>query len=172
MLYIPNYCNHSVFSYDPRTSSIRVMAGGNSNGTNSNQLILPTAVFFDSFSKSMIIANFGAHNIVRWGLGANSWSILAGDPAGVGGSTSSRLNSPTTAIMDPMGNLYVVEVANHRVQLFPSGQLNGTTIAGVTSRAGNNASLLNFPRSLALDSQLNLYVGDCGNHRVQKFLRY
>jgi len=37
---------------------------------------------------------------------------------------------------------------------------------------GNNASLFNYPISIAFDNQLNLYVSDYENHRIQKFLRY
>ena len=74
--------------------------------------------------------------------------------------------------IDPMGNLYVADRNNHRIQFFLNGQLNGTTIAGITSTSGNNSTTLSQPRSVKLDSQLNLYVADASNHRIQKFLRY
>jgi hypothetical protein len=74
--------------------------------------------------------------------------------------------------MDPMGNIYIADTVNHRIQFFLSGQSNGTTIAGVTSVSGNNSTLIYYPYGVALDSQLNLYVVDTGNHRIQKFLRY
>ena len=68
-----------------------------------------------------------------------------------------------------MGNVYVADTGNHRVQFYFAGQSNGTTIAG-TGISGTNATSLNSPWSLALDSQLNLYVADTNNHRIQKFL--
>ena len=71
-----------------------------------------------------------------------------------------------------MGNLYVADRNNHRIQLFMNGQLEGITIAGITSTIGSNSTLLTVPWSVALDNQLNLYVADSANHRVQKFLRY
>jgi len=37
---------------------------------------------------------------------------------------------------------------------------------------GVNATLLNYPASVKLDNQLNLYVSDRYNHRTQKFMRY
>jgi len=46
------------------------------------------------------------------------------------------------------------------------------TIAGFTGVNGSNVSLLSFPCGIALDSQLNLYVSDYSNHRIQKFLHY
>jgi hypothetical protein len=66
-----------------------------------------------------------------------------------------------------MGNLYVADRDNHRIQFFLVGQSNGTTIAGITGISGTNSTLLNVPRSLALDNQLNLYVVDTSNHRIQ-----
>ena len=80
--------------------------------------------------------------------------------------------SPTGLTMDPMGNVYVADTANHRIQLFLVGQTEGMTIAGITATAGSNATLFSAPYSVRLDSQLNLYVADQLNHRVQKFLRY
>jgi len=88
------------------------------------------------------------------------------------GTTPARFNVPTEAIFDPMGNLYVADRNNNRIQFFYTGQLNGTTLAGITGVNGTNATTLAAPWSLRLDSQLNLYVADTCNHRIQKFLRY
>lgn len=52
------------------------------------------------------------------------------------------------------------------------GQTVATTIAGVTSTSGSNSTLLNTPHAVRLDNQLNLYVTDTYNHRIQKFTRY
>lgn len=71
-----------------------------------------------------------------------------------------------------MGNMYIIDRHSHRVQVFPVGQSTGVTIAGITGKSGINATLLDSPTSLVLDNQLNLYVVDCLNHRIQKFLRY
>jgi len=71
-----------------------------------------------------------------------------------------------------MGNIYVVDRDNRRLQFFSIGQSNGMTIAGITGILGANASLLNNPTSVVLDTQLNLYVSDGENHRIQKFMRF
>jgi len=68
-----------------------------------------------------------------------------------------------------MGNTYVVNRDIGRIQFFSTGQSDGTTIAGIT---GANTSLLTNPVSVVLDTQLNLYVSDTVNHRIQKFIRY
>ena len=97
---------------------------------------------------------------------------MAGDINGIANSTSSTLRQATDMVLDPMGNMYVADRNNYRIQLFMSGEYVGQTIAGVAGVFGINASLLGGPWSLKLDNQLNLYVADTGNHRVQKFLRY
>ena len=111
------------------------------------------------------VLHMESHNIVRWKLGENHWTIVAG-------STSNLLRQPFGFSVDPMGNVYVCDSGNYRVQLFIAGRQNGTTIAGFTNRPGQNSTLLGFAYSLTLDNQLNLYVADTTNHRVQKFLRY
>ncbi len=52
------------------------------------------------------------------------------------------------------------------------GQLNGTTIAGISGELGDNSTIRYYPVSMILDNQLNLYVTDSYNQRIQQFLRY
>ena len=82
------------------------------------------------------------------------------------------LSNPLSVALDYMGNVYIADTANHRIQLFLAGQSNGTTIAGVTGSAGNGPNQLNGPYWAILDDQLNLYVADNSNNRVQRFQRF
>ena len=129
-------------------------------------------VYYDSVTNSVLVANAGANNIVRWPIGASSWTLVAGNMNGMAGNSSTELNVPMDVTLDPMGNVYVADRGNHRIQLFLADQLVGTTIAGITGLHGPNSTMLDTPFSVALDSQLNLYVADMNNQRIQKFLRY
>jgi len=149
-----------------------LVAGGIGQGKGITQLFFPTGLYFDSSSNSLVIANWGGSNIIRWTLGADHWILIAGTINGDTGSTSSLLNGPYNMVFDPMGNLYVADTGNHRIQLFIAGQKNATTIAGSTGNEGSTQGLLNNPYSLALDNQLNLYVADTFNNRIQRFSRY
>ncbi|CAF1096715.1 unnamed protein product [Rotaria sordida] len=169
--YIADYSNHRIMSYLPGSTNGTVIAGGNGSGTSSTQLMNPIGLCFDSSSNSLLIANYGAHNIVRWVLGATSWTLVAGI-TGSAGSTSTQLNSPMDVTLDSMGNIYVADSSNHRIQFFLAGQSNGTTIAGITAVGGSTSTQLNSPSSVIVDTQFNLYVSDFANHRVQKFLFY
>ncbi|CAF4713090.1 unnamed protein product, partial [Rotaria socialis] len=171
ILYVAEYNNHRVMKYLSGATSGSVVAGGNGAGNGNTQLNYPVGLYLDSSTNSLYIANFGANNIVRWVLGASTWTLVAGI-GGLAGSNSTLLRSPGDVKLDSLGNLYVADTINHRIQFFRVGESNGTTIAGVTLSSGSNSNQLNLPFGLAVDSQFNVYVADYGNHRIQKFLHY
>jgi DNA-binding beta-propeller fold protein YncE len=146
--------------------------GGNGQGTANNQLNSPMGLYFDVLSNSLYIANNNAHNILRWMMNATTWTLIAGNANGQFGPTSIMLYSPTDITFDYMDNLYVTDNGNNRIQFFLSGEFNATTIAGITGVYSSTAYTLAGPQSVTLDSNLNLYVADSGNNRVQKFQRY
>ena len=101
-----------------------------------------------------------------------TWTLVAGSPNGAAGSTSTMLYNPIGVTLDSLGNIYVADSVNSRIQQFAPGKLNGTTIAGFTLMAGSVPNLFYYPYSVAFDSHFNLYVADAANQRIQKFLRY
>ncbi|CAF1581997.1 unnamed protein product [Rotaria magnacalcarata] len=193
--------NNRVQLWSTGSTSGVTIAGTGVAGNSFNQLKLPTGVAYDSNSNTLYIADynndrvmrylsgasngtiaaggngFGITNIqlwkpaVQWPLNASNWTLVAGC-AGTSGNNATLLNYPMDVALDPMGNIYVADRNNHRIQLFMNGQTQGITIAGVTSMFGTNDTLLNLPFGVTLDNQLNLYVADTGNHRIQQFLRY
>ncbi|CAF4282370.1 unnamed protein product, partial [Adineta steineri] len=76
----------NVIECDPSTGST-VVAGGNGAGTGLNQLYSPYGFTFDSSTNSLIIANYHNHNVVRWVIGACTWTILAGSTSGTRGTS-------------------------------------------------------------------------------------
>jgi len=154
------------------TGSGTLVAGGNGAGGNRNQLNYGVGVFVNKLTNSLFIANSYTHSILRFSIGINNWTSVVGNNNGLPGSSSSEFKNPSDVMFDPMDNIYVADRYNNRIQFFLPSQLNGTTIAGVTNVPGSNSTLLNGPTSIRLDNQLNLYVVDQNNHRVQKFLRY
>ena len=170
--YISDYGNHRIMSYTFNINNGTLILGDNGSGCNNTQLNNPIGLNFDLFSNSLIIANHVCNNIVRYVMNSTNWTIITGSINSLSGSISTQFNRPTDVIFDPMGNMYVADRNNHRIQFFQKDQFNGSTIAGITGRNGNNATTFDRPWSVRLDSQLNLYVADLSNHRIQKFLRY
>ncbi len=172
ILYVADSGNHRIMQYYIGNSSGVVVAGGDGFGLNSTQLCYPVNVYLDSPSNSLFIVNYFGNTIVRWILGASSWTLVAGNINGMSGVTSLLLSGPSTVILDPFGNVYVSDSSNNRIQSFLVDQTNGTTLAGITGVNGSANNLLDNPLGITFDGQLNLYVADSNNQRVQKFSRY
>lgn len=170
-IYIADFYNDRIVSYTMNSRLGTVVAGGNGCGFNPNQLCRPIAVHYDRSSNSLLISNYGSHSLVRWVLGASNWTLVAGNP-GRAGSSSNLLDSPAGFSIDSMGNLYVADSGNHRIQFFLPDQSHGTTISGITGRPGSDLNLLHNPMWVSIDKELNLYVADTKNHRVLRFSRY
>ncbi|CAF1240615.1 unnamed protein product [Adineta steineri] len=170
-LYISDRLNQRIMQYLSGDTSGTVVAGGNGYGTGTTQLWDPFGFTLDLSTNSLIITNYNAHSVVRWVVGATSWTLLAGSSSGVSGSSSTLLYNPIGVAVDQYGNIYVADSGNHRIQFFLAGQSSANTIAGVTGSSGTSATQLNFPYGVTLDSQFNLYVADKSNNRVQRYQR-
>ncbi|CAF4457864.1 unnamed protein product, partial [Didymodactylos carnosus] len=71
-------------------------------------------------------------------------------------------------VVDQLGTVYVAEEGNDRIMRWPKGATQGSVIVGGNGR-GEQLNQLYWPFGLSFDRHGNLYVVDCGNHRVQKF---
>jgi len=81
------------------------------------------------------------------------------------GSEPGAFREPGGLTIDSQGNLYVTEVANHRVQKFDP---DGNFLAQVGGK-GESSSRFNEPWGVTTDAEGNVYVADTFNHRIQKF---
>lgn len=72
--------------------------------------------------------------------------------------------------VDITNTLYCSIRSNHYVvkKWLNDGKSTSAIIAG-RDNAGSNSELLNSPRGIFVDINLDLYVADCGNNRVQLF---
>lgn len=136
-------------------------------GINSTQLNLPRGIILDS-SDVLYIAHTGNNRIQKLFNGRSFANTIAGQINGALGSSSSHLYSPTDVALQSIENVFIADTNNHRIQFYLSGQLNGTTIVGITGILGNNSILLYYPCSISINNQLNLYISDTFNHRIQK----
>ena len=123
---------------------------------------------------------------------ANDMYTVIGSVAGTAGHTgdggaamSALLSGPEGVYVDGVGNLFIADTSNNRVQMVPKtsgtnfGQVmtlndvytiagSKTGASGLTGDGGPATSaLLQSPRSVALDSTGNLYIADLENNRIQ-----
>ena len=82
---------------------------------------------------------------------------------GSSGSLSNMLSYPKGIFVSSSLNLYVADCGNNRIQVFPFGELNGTTIP-VNGSSG--PFTLNCPTSIILDADDYLFIADGNNHRI------
>ncbi len=142
-------------------------------------IFLPGGVAVDS-AGNLYIADIG-NNRIRKVNPAGVISTVAGNGtkgfSGDGGAGSAaQLNlfgSHAGLATDSAGNLYIADIANHRVRKVDTGGIittvAGNGIAGFSGDGGpaTNAGL-NNPNDVATDSAGNFYIADTTNNRVRK----
>jgi hypothetical protein len=119
---------------------------------------------FVDINNTLYYSKYNHHQVVKKWLNdnANTSSIAAG--TGVPGSTSNTLSDPRGIFVDTNFDLYVADYVNHRIQLFRSGQLNATTVAGKNSP--DTTIPLNYPTGIVLDADKYLFIVDNNKHRI------
>jgi hypothetical protein len=95
----------------------------------------------------------------------NSGSSMATNAAGNGtvGAGPYLLDRPTGIFVDINLNLYVSDYGNNRIQMFQSGQLLGSTLAG---NGAPGTITLNGPNAVLLDADDYLFIADTQNNRI------
>jgi len=118
------------------------------------------------YASAESLANAAAAEIV---LGQTGFGVV------VSGASSTAMFEPFDVAIDPEGNLWVADMANHRVLRFDDAATIATGAAAtkvfgqpdmVTAAAGTDADQLNRPSSLDFDIAGNLYIADEFNARV------
>jgi tripartite motif-containing protein 71 len=87
------------------------------------------------------------------------------------GSGDGQFQYPSGIIVDTLGNVYVTDMSNNRIEKFNS---SGVFLAkwgknGGDGTPGSGDGEFKSPYDIAIDSSNNIYVADTYNYRVQKF---
>lgn len=123
---------------------------------------------------TIYIADTG-NDTIRSITGSNTVSTLAGSPPALSldaTGAAARFNLPNSVAVDPTGNVYVADSANHSIKkITASGVV--TTFAGSAGQMGasdGTATTARFaaPSALAIDTAGTLYIADTGNNTVRK----
>jgi len=131
--------------------------------------VYPSATAFITGSSSctsgLLTANCSAAiEKVVWKLNGSpvdsvfATTIVAGGHGS--GSDSNQLNTPYGIFVDSIGNVYVADLLNHRVQKWALGANTGITVAGVTGNDQIDAAHLRYPHAVCVDRNGNIYVSN------------
>ncbi|CAF1467691.1 unnamed protein product, partial [Adineta steineri] len=93
----------------------RIVAGGNGERSNLNQLSSPAGVIVDDLGQ-IYVADSSNHRVMRWCEGKEEGEIVVGGNGE--GSQSNQLDYPCGLSFDDEQNLYVSDRLNHRIQKF------------------------------------------------------
>ena len=136
------------------------------NATNSTSaMAIPTSCYglFVDINNTLYCSLADLHQIITKSLDDISSPVRIVAGTGCSGSASNMLYNPYGIFVDINFNLHVADRSNHRIQLFRSGELNGTTLAGAT--ASGTISLI-WPTSVVLDADSYLFIVDSNNNRI------
>ncbi|CAF0732564.1 unnamed protein product [Adineta steineri] len=92
-----------------------VVAGGNGEGGNLNQLYYPHGVIVNDLDR-IYVADFGNNRVIRWCEGKEEGEIVVGGNGEE--NQSNQLNGPCGLSFDGEGNLYVADYSTHQIQKF------------------------------------------------------
>jgi sugar lactone lactonase YvrE len=103
------------------------------------------------------------HKVTKVSLNSGSATPIIAAGNGTFGAGSYMLYAPSGIYVDIKFNLYVADCYNNRIQLFKSGQSNGTTVLGNGSA---ETIVLNRPSGITFDADGYLFITDCDNNRI------
>jgi len=146
-------------------------------GSGVNQFISPIGIAVDSLG-NLYVADSGNNRIQKFtntGTSIAQWGSTCRlsdrfgciDPDGNGPLAvgDGQFYGPHSIAVDSLGNIYVTELFNRRVQKFSR---EGVFITK-WGMQGTGDGQFNSPRGIATDHLGNIYIVDGGNHRIQKF---
>lgn len=155
--------NRILFAPDGMAPVWQVISTG---GSAVNQVSAPQELAFNPSSDTLYIADSGNNRILEVDNACSpgrSFSVFAG---ATGGSAIGQVSGPRGVAVDTLGDVYVADTLNNRIQVNTTGDAKGWQIfAGAT--AGSVPGKVSGPRGIFVDEFLRVYVADTGNNRIQ-----
>lgn len=146
---------------------------GDGGAAASAQLDTPTGIAVDS-NGNLYIAD-SHNNRIRKVSGGLITTYAGTGTAGFSGdggaATSAALATPIALCIDTNGNLYIADTGNNRIREVAAGTIHTVAGNGQQGFSGDGgaatAATLDTPAGVAVDSSLNVYIGDTHNQRVR-----
>ncbi|CAF4240878.1 unnamed protein product [Adineta steineri] len=123
-----------------------------------DQLNQPKDMIVDQQNHSIIIADYENRRVIQWLNQKQQILVHNIDCLGLA--------------MDKHGFLYVSDYEKNEVRRWKMGEYNneGIVVAGGNGN-GNRLNQLHVPSFIFVDEDQSIYVSDCNNHRVMKWIK-
>ncbi len=119
LLYVADAANNRVQKFTLGNLTGVTVAGGNGQGTASNQLNFPSTIHISQRDNSYYICDYHNNRIQKWAIGATYGVTIAGSSTGVAGNALHLLNGPYDVWVDPNATYMLISDANNcRVQKY------------------------------------------------------
>ncbi|CAF4868145.1 unnamed protein product [Rotaria socialis] len=163
--------NHRIIQWKKDdTTHGQIVAGGNGQENQLNQLAWPTDVLVDKESDSLIICDYGNCRVVRWLRRSDTTQgeILIENVKCYGLAMDDQKYLYVSDAAKHEQNVYVTDYENHRVMKWAKGATEGIVVAGGQCQ-GNSMAQLSYPNGLFVDTLGTVYVADSNNYRVMRW---
>jgi len=162
-----------IYFSDGTSNSIHRINEDGSLKTITSDLDMPSAIAFRP-DGSLVVANTGAHTIVRVNILTGRIDLIAGAPGTSGDSngaaTDARFNAPIGVAVAEDGRIFVADTYNDRIrEIGADGRVRTVagSVAGFRDGAAHDAQF-DTPCGLAIEPNGLFLVADTGNHRIRR----
>ena len=159
-----NGCTNSSLNYPVTVAPLPVVSISATNsclGGNLSVTSADTAMKKIEWTRNGVTVASTTRQLLTYGT-----TVAGGNGSGSG---SHQFSSPQSVTLDSGGNMYVVELGNHRVTRWAPGSTTGVVVAGGNGN-GSATNQLGSPNDLYLDGNGNMYISEPVNSRITKWL--
>ncbi|CAF4199818.1 unnamed protein product, partial [Adineta steineri] len=153
--------NNTVYVANQQTNQVVIWFEGSINPDKiiSGNLSSPNDLFVTPLGDLYVDNGGSNHRVDKFAFNSNISTSIMSVPSGCYG-----------IFVDITNNLYCSITWSHQVvkKWLNDNVLTSTIVAG-NGTAGSTATTLNVPIGVSVDAQVNLYVADCYNSRIQMF---
>jgi hypothetical protein len=139
-----------------------IVAGTGIEGSASNELSLPIAIFVDE-NFDLYVTECGNHRVQLFQSEESNGITVAGSTSPY---PTISLDCPSEISLAASKYLFIVDQNNHRI--VGSGPNGFRCLVGCYGQ-GSQSNQLSYPSSFSFDRSGNMFVTDQYNHRIQKF---